>query len=312
MPRISIIIPVKNGISTIKQCLDAIFAQTLIDKTEVIIIDSGSTDGTLDIIKLYQVRLYQIPPESFNHGATRNYGVSLAKGEFVVMTVQDAIAADRHWLEKMADHFKDPKIMGVCGQQIVPHHKNKNPHAWFRPVSEPRVEKIGFSDPNQYISLSPEKKRQISSLDDVNAMYRKNALLEMPFRKMAFGEDMLWASDAFEKGFYLVYDMSARVEHYHFETYSHTYNRVITELYFEYKYFSYLRHTRLKIKDFILIFYRNFKYKAKFNWIVHNWLILFAKHKAFKDIQKAIKSDNLDTFYAKKIKSIPIGRQKNI
>ncbi len=82
---ISIVIPVKDGISTIKQCLDAIFAQTLIDQTEVIIIDSGSTDGTLDIINLYPVRLYQIPPGTFNHGATRNYGVSLTKGEFVVI-----------------------------------------------------------------------------------------------------------------------------------------------------------------------------------------------------------------------------------
>jgi len=89
-PKISIIIPVKNGISTIEACLSEIFKQTLISDTEVIIIDSGSTDSTLEIVKKYPIILHQIPPEEFGHGKTRNLGVSIAKGEFVVMTVQDA------------------------------------------------------------------------------------------------------------------------------------------------------------------------------------------------------------------------------
>ena len=61
-PKISIIIPVKNGEKTINACLKGIFEQTLIKQTEVIIIDSGSTDNTLDIIKNYSVKLYQISP----------------------------------------------------------------------------------------------------------------------------------------------------------------------------------------------------------------------------------------------------------
>ena len=71
-PLISIIIPVKNGSDTIVSCLDAIFKQTLISKTEVIIIDSGSTDGTLDILKEYDVHIENIDSKDFNHGDTRN------------------------------------------------------------------------------------------------------------------------------------------------------------------------------------------------------------------------------------------------
>lgn len=154
MVKISIIIPVKNGEKTIHKCLNAIKEQTLFEQSEVIIIDSGSTDGTLEILKNYSfVRLYHIEPHEFNHGATRNYGVSLAKGEFVVMTVQDAWTSGEKWLETMYQHFKDEKVMAVVGQQVVPHEKGINPHQWYRPVSKPRLIEIYFENLEEYLQL---------------------------------------------------------------------------------------------------------------------------------------------------------------
>ena len=50
---ISIVIPVKNASKTIIKCLDAVKSQTLFNKCELIIIDSGSTDNTLEIVKNY-------------------------------------------------------------------------------------------------------------------------------------------------------------------------------------------------------------------------------------------------------------------
>jgi len=121
---------------------------------------------------------------------------------------------------------------------------------------------------------------------------------------------MLWALDAFENGFYLVYDMSARVEHYHYETYKHTYERTLTELYFEYLNFNYIRPYQLKFQNLLLILYRNFRYNASIRWIPHNWLILIAKYKAYRDMSKAIKTNSHDALYSRKIKSIPIGNLK--
>ena len=80
-PLVSVVIPVKNGIDTLASCLDGIFGQTLRDKLEVIIIDSGSTDGTLDLLKKYPVRVYNLPPKEFNHGETRNLGVALCNNQ---------------------------------------------------------------------------------------------------------------------------------------------------------------------------------------------------------------------------------------
>jgi glycosyltransferase involved in cell wall biosynthesis len=266
-PLISIIIPVKNGIVTIGECLDAIFNQTLIENTEVIIIDSGSTDGTLDVLKEYPIRLYQIPPEEFNHGNTRQYGVSLANGELVVMTVQDAIAADNKWLEKMVSHFSDEQVAGVCGMQKVPHKKGYNPHKWFRPINHPSVEIL---DPENY-----SKDHQPRGWDDVNAMYRKEIMQKIPFRTIDFGEDFLWASDTFNAGYKLVFDQRARVEHYHHATPEKVYQRITTELHFEYQHFGTITPYPLKVPEFLAVVYRNFKYKAHPKWIFHNWMILW-------------------------------------
>ena len=59
---ISVIIPVKNGTPWLDACLQAIINQTLFDQTEIIVIDSGSTDGTLELLKKYPVTVYSISP----------------------------------------------------------------------------------------------------------------------------------------------------------------------------------------------------------------------------------------------------------
>lgn len=285
-PIISIVIPVKNGAKTIRKCLNAIECQTLFQICEVIIIDSGSTDSTLEILKEYPfIRLYLIKPEEFNHGATRNYGVSLAKGEFVVMTVQDAWASDDKWLETMYNHFKDEKVVAVVGQQVVPHEKGINPHQWYRPVSKPRLIEIYFENPDEYRQLSGKEQDERIFYDDVNCMYRKSALLEIPFETMEFGEDMLWMKSAIAKGYKEIYDARSSVWHYHFKSKDYVYRSTITLLYFKQLIFGYIPDDYYKVSDFLLIIYRNFKYRVHIKWIFHNFVILKTKNQAIKEFK---------------------------
>jgi rhamnosyltransferase len=304
---ISIVIPVKNGVKTIEDCLSGIKQQTLFDRCEVIIIDSGSTDGTLELLKKYEVRLHQIPAEEFNHGATRNYGVSLAKGEFVVMTVQDAVPSDDQWLEKMIRHFEDPEVAGACGQQIVPHHPDKNPHQWFRPISSPKTKKIKFCSAEEFDALSPRNKKISCSWDDVNAMYRRATLEKIPFRNTAFAEDALWAIDALRAGKTLVYDFSIRINHYHFLSRKYTYQRVLTQLYYDYKIFRYRRTYKWRYSEILKVIFRNFKFRAHPKWVTHNIDIYKAKHHAYQDFQRMLDQGEsaLDSFYEKICKTPP-------
>jgi rhamnosyltransferase len=80
----SIIILSKNGQAFIQRCLDKVCNQNYEHDYEVIVIDSGSTDKTLEIIRKYPLRLYEIASDDFRHSKTRNLGASFAKGEFVV------------------------------------------------------------------------------------------------------------------------------------------------------------------------------------------------------------------------------------
>ncbi len=289
MINISVVIPVKNGVHTLLRCLDAIFKQTLINQTEVIIIDSGSTDGTLELIRNYpqSIRLYEIPPEDFSHGGTRNYGVSLAKGAFIVMTVQDAWAANDKWLEIMLAHFKrDDKVSAVVGQQVAPHHKNVNPHQWYRPVSKPRLIETYFENSANYNSLNGQDKHEVTFSDDVNTMYRKSSLIEHPFERIEFGEDMLVIKTFLSNRKKVIYDANSSVWHYHFLSKEYTYKVTFTVLYQVYQIFGYTPVTNYRLKDFLLIIYRNFKLRASLKWIPHNINILLAREKAYNNFIK--------------------------
>jgi rhamnosyltransferase len=114
----SIVIPTKNGGKDIGACLEAVYSQKGTGPFEVIVIDSGSTDATLEIARRYPVRLERIPPETFHHARTRNYAAGLAKGEVLVFLSQDAIPASNTWLAALLSNFNDPGVGAVYGRQL--------------------------------------------------------------------------------------------------------------------------------------------------------------------------------------------------
>lgn len=230
-PTVSLVIPVRNESKGIRACLDSWFSQS-IPVEEIVVIDSGSTDATLDIVKSYdKVHLVEIPGAEFNHGTTRNRAMQHVTGEFTLMTVGDGRAYDSTVLAGLLAGFDNDRVAGVCGHQAVPHDPDKNPVEWFRPQSESRKRTYSFSSPAEFDGLTPEKKKQAASWDDVIAMYRTSVLRDqIPYREVTYGEDPMWAVDALKAGHTLVYDPSARVCHYHLEDNEVTYRRAITML----------------------------------------------------------------------------------
>src|SRR3954449_1557175 len=89
---ISVLIPVKNGGDDLARCLERINAQRLDEDVEIVVVDSGSTDGSVQAALQAGARVHEIPPEEFDHGSTRNLAASLAQGETFVFTSQDAYA----------------------------------------------------------------------------------------------------------------------------------------------------------------------------------------------------------------------------
>ncbi len=203
---ISVIIPVKNGATTLARCLESIRCQQYQNQIEILVLDSGSTDSSVQIAVSYGAKVFEIDPTHFNHGLTRNHGVKLAQGDLLFFTVQDARLSDSKILENMSKWFDDQTIMGVSGHQAVPHEIDKNPILWFKRFTEP------VPDIRQYVH---NKSMPSYSWDNVISMYRKVSLENLPFEKTITGEDWIWAFNALIKGWKLVYDPSLVVYHYH-------------------------------------------------------------------------------------------------
>src|SRR5262249_23073906 len=100
-PLVSIVIPTRNGGPRLRQGFAANAAQRTDFQSEIVAVDSASSDGTLDFLAGRATTLIQIDPRSFDHGATRNLAVSKTRGAFVVLMVQDAVPANDRWLAEL-------------------------------------------------------------------------------------------------------------------------------------------------------------------------------------------------------------------
>jgi len=273
---ISIVIPVKNGDLWLETLFRKLVTQTLYPRTEIIVLDSGSTDRSLEIIEQYPVKLIHIPPGEFNHGETRNTGARAARGKYVVMTVQDATPTSDEWLQHLIDGFKDETVAGVCGRQIAPHDPDKNPVQWYRFFSPPQLTYVHFSQPEDLLNLSPAEQRTKCGWDNVTAAYRRDLLLQHPFQRTEFAEDIIWAREMLTKGFTLAYNDHAMVFHYHHPIAAFVLPRYFSVYYFEYQLFglvpipnkSLLWHALFTMK--ILLKESSVSWRDKYKWLLFN------------------------------------------
>lgn len=317
---ISVVIPVKNGDAWLDQCLQSILSQTLADRTEIIAVDSGSADQSLRILEKYPLRIVQISPQDFNHGLTRNYALQFCRGEYVVMTVQDARAADKNWLQHLLDGFSlTENVAGVCGQQIVPHEKGANPAGWFSPVSAPACYFYRFEPAGSFNALSPLEQKNCCGWDNVTAMYRKDVLKEIPFQPMTYGEDCVWARDTLAAGYAIVYNNAARVYHYHNENWDYAFRRALTTLYLRYKTFRYVHDMpRLTIREMAGTFKRIWQaepltFREKYKWFSASLSQFNALKKAHIAFYKALAEGDeaLDALHRHYCGAPPVALKQN-
>ncbi|MGG9972107.1 glycosyltransferase family 2 protein [Ferruginibacter sp. SUN002] len=291
-PLLSVVAPIKDAAFWIEHLVQKLLAQTLASQAEIIFVDSGSTDGTIDILKKYPVQVIQIRPDEFNHGETRNVGVRAAKGKYVVLTVQDAVPENEYWLQSLLDGFIDDEVVAVSGQQIVSHDLDKNPLRWFRPISDPSIKRVQLK-PGEFDQLEPARQREMASLDDVTTCYRKEIMDIMPFEKTAFGEDFIWAKKALQKGYALVYSDFSKVYHYHHDEPDFVFKRCMVEWLSIYKSFKLLpTNPALSFKQQLSIIKLLFTLKElsiskKIFWLRFNQKSNAAAEKAYKEFMQA-------------------------
>ena len=231
---VSIVIPVLNGLSDhLAETLAAIRTQRTGSGVEIIVIDSGSTDGTVEYLRQdVGVRLFQIPPKEFGHGKTRQYGATLASGDIVVFLVQDATPADDVWLERLIAGFSDEQVVGVCGR-VVPREdafvlKKINVDNDLSARTEPITAFV--TDPVAFARMSfAERRGEFYFFNDISSAVRRSYILETPFPDVPFAEDVEFAVAALDRGKKILYEPDSIVYHSHAYTIGKTYMRNVID-----------------------------------------------------------------------------------
>ncbi len=220
-PEVSVFIPVKNEEKNLPKLLGMIYSQKTDRPFEVVVIDSGSTDGTLEILKQYAVRVYQIPPEEFNHGQTRNQGVEKCHGEHVLLMSADALPTREDWLEKILRNFEDPKVAGVYCRQMPYDNARALIKRRIESYFGPRTERIvkSLKNPKDYEQMSPQEKFEFCAFDDVCSCLRKNVWETYKYDEVDFAEDLTWSRKVLLAGYKIVYEPEAMVIHSHNKTF---------------------------------------------------------------------------------------------
>ena len=209
---ISVLILTKNAGQQFRGCLEAVRSQTQIEKAEVIVIDSGSTDGTLEVAKSFGVRVEQILPEDFHHARSRNFAATLASGQILVFLTQDAIPCSNHWLEAITGNFDDPDVGAVYGRQLPkPGSSMERQDALGALYGERRIVK----DPAHRNGLG----YRFYHFSDVNAAIRRKVWQATGFPEdLKVFEDLGIAKRILDAGWKIVYEPEACVFHSHHHT----------------------------------------------------------------------------------------------
>jgi rhamnosyltransferase len=208
----SILILTKNDVEGVQACLKAIYSQKKADPFEVVVIDSGSTDGTLDALRRFPVRVEQVRPEIFHHARTRNLAASYANGEILVFLSQDAIPASDEWLCSLISNFDDPAVGAVYGRQLPKRGSSlERQDALDALYGAHKIVK----DP----ALQDDRGYLFYHFSDVNAAMRRNVWESALFpESLKVFEDLGIAKLILDAGWKIVYEPAAAVFHSHQHT----------------------------------------------------------------------------------------------
>jgi glycosyltransferase involved in cell wall biosynthesis len=216
-PEVSIILLTKNGDRYIQEVLEAVLSQVTRHTQEVILIDSGSTDGTWDIASSFPIHALRIDPRDFNHGETRNLGARMASpaSSYLVYLTQDATPLE-NWLDSLLFPLRtDQAVAGAFSRHVprpscAPSMARLMRTEWQQTgTSERVVKRIG--DQREY-----ERNRAFYAyFSNTSSAIRRTVWEECPFRPLEFAEDAEWADRVLRAGYTLVYEPSSRVLHSH-------------------------------------------------------------------------------------------------
>ena len=201
-PQTSIVIRTLNEAAKLGEVLAALTRQTCQD-FETLVVDSGSTDRTLEIAEQFGARIYCLPQESFTFGYALNYGFARAQGEYLVALSGHAIPWCAGWLARLLSHLEAPEVAGSSGGD------------GFLPGVDYATIRLRLVALHAGNYLSEPTWGFSNGVSAVKAeLWRRHRFDE----KLTGCEDLEWAWFWIKRGYTILWDESCSVIHEHHET----------------------------------------------------------------------------------------------
>ena len=219
---VTVALPGRNGGAMLDEVLSAVRAQGLPGATslELVVCDSGSTDGSVAVARRHGAQVIEIAPGEFSHGATRNLLMERSQGDHVAFLTQDARPAGEQWLARLLSGFQLADDVALVYGPYIP-RPEASPFVarelieWFgslSPDGTPRLDRLA----DDARELPPaELLGPRGFFTDANGCVARAAWESVPFRPVAYAEDHALAHDMLRAGYAKVYVPDARVIHSH-------------------------------------------------------------------------------------------------
>ncbi|HEX8990743.1 MAG TPA: glycosyltransferase family A protein [Anaerolineales bacterium] len=207
--RCSVVIRAYNESEHLGRLLDGIAHQSFKD-VELILVDSGSTDGTVSIAESYGARIVRIEPDEFTFGRSLNLGMQAASAGLVVIASAHVYPVYPDWIERLLQPFARPEVAVVYGKQRGAAASRFSEHQIFR----------------QWFPDADIEDQSTPFCNNANLAVRRSLWEQHAYDETVTGlEDVAWAKWAQTQGGRVVYAAHAEVIHVHHETAKAVYNR---------------------------------------------------------------------------------------
>ncbi len=211
---VSVVIPTKNGGEDFRRALATIANQKGFRKVETIVVDSGSTDKTVEVAEQFGAKIIKILPEEFSHSYARNLGASYASGEYLLFTVQDALPPSDLWLYELFSVIKHNDVVAVsCAEfpwesaDLFYRAITWNHYRFLEVDREDRIMRYAGSE--DHVTL-----RKNGQLSDLACLISKDVFTKYNYRT-DYGEDLDLGLRLIKHGYQIAFLGSTRIIHSH-------------------------------------------------------------------------------------------------
>ena len=211
---VSVVIPTKNGGEDFRRVLATIANQKGFRRVETIVVDSGSTDKTVELAEQFGSKIIKILPEEFSHSYARNLGASYASGEYLLFTVQDALPPSDSWLYELFSVIKSNDVVAVsCAEfpwesaDLFYRAITWNHYRFLEVDREDRIMRYAGSE--DHVTL-----RKNGQLSDLACLISKDVFAKYKY-KTDYGEDLDLGLRLIKDGYEIAFLGSTRIIHSH-------------------------------------------------------------------------------------------------